>query len=69
VTVDQLYDMLLSDYKINGKCLWWAQQNWDKHLKPVFGGSSPNTSARMRCLGISNCGEKRRLRTVRSIGN
>jgi integrase len=38
VTVDQLYDMLLSDYKINGKCLWWAQQNWDKHLKPFFGG-------------------------------
>ena len=38
VTVDQLYDALLADYRINGKCLWWAELNWNKHLKPFFGG-------------------------------
>ena len=38
VTVDSLYDALLADYRINGKSLWWAELNWNKHLKPFFGG-------------------------------
>lgn len=37
VTVEQLYDVLLADYRINGKCLSWAELNWNKHLKPFFG--------------------------------
>jgi len=38
VTVAQLYDALLADYRINQKSLWWAELNWNKHLKPFFGG-------------------------------
>jgi integrase len=38
VSVDDLYAVLLSDYRINGKALWWAELNWNKHLKPFFGG-------------------------------
>lgn len=38
VTVAQLYDALLSDYRINQKSLWWAELNWNAHLKPFFGG-------------------------------
>ncbi len=38
VTVEQLYDVLLADYRINQKSLWWAELNWNKHLKPFFGG-------------------------------
>jgi integrase len=38
VTVDSLYDVLLADYRINQKSLWWAELNWNKHLKPFFGG-------------------------------
>jgi integrase len=37
-TVEQLYDVLLTDYRINGKTLSWAEQTWNKHLKPFFGG-------------------------------
>ena len=38
ITVNQLYDMLLADYRINGKTLSWAEQTGNKHLKPFFGG-------------------------------
>src|SRR5260370_31940106 len=37
VTVEQLYDVLLADYRINQKSLWWAELNWTKHLEPFFG--------------------------------
>ena len=37
VTVKELYDALLADYRINGKSLWWAKLNWTKHLEPFFG--------------------------------
>jgi integrase len=37
VTVESLYDVLLADYRINGKCLSWAQRNWNNHLKSFFG--------------------------------
>jgi hypothetical protein len=29
--------VLLTDYRINGKCLRWAERNWNNHLKPFFG--------------------------------
>jgi integrase len=38
VSVEALYDVLLTDYRINGKSHWWAELNWNKHLKPFFGG-------------------------------
>jgi len=38
VSVDDLYAVLLTDYRLNGKCLSWAELNWNKHLKPFFGG-------------------------------
>lgn len=39
VTVAQLYDGLLDDYETQQqKSLWWAKLNWNKHLKPFFGG-------------------------------
>jgi hypothetical protein len=34
VTVESLYAVLLTDYRINGKCLRWAERNWNNHLKP-----------------------------------
>jgi len=37
VTVKELYDALLADYRINQKSLWWAELNWIKHLEPFFG--------------------------------
>jgi len=37
VTVESLYAALLTDYRINGKSLWWAELNWRVHLKPFFG--------------------------------
>lgn len=38
ITVEQLYETLLTDYRINGKTLSWAAQTWNKHLRPFFGG-------------------------------
>src|SRR5271154_2353084 len=37
VSVDDLFAVLLIDYKINGKCWDWAETNWRKHLEPFFG--------------------------------
>jgi len=33
-----LFDDLLADYKINGKCLWWAAEKVRVSLRPYFGG-------------------------------
>jgi integrase len=38
VSVDSLYDVLLADYRINGKTIEWAERCWNVHLKPFFGG-------------------------------
>jgi len=38
VTADDLYSVLLADYRINGKCESWCELNWRVHLKPIFGG-------------------------------
>jgi integrase len=37
VTVDDLYSVLLADYRINDKSLSWAERTWNIHLKPFFG--------------------------------
>src|SRR5260370_18330348 len=41
VTVEKLYDVLLADYRINGKCLSWAERVWNIHLKSFFGLIQP----------------------------
>jgi integrase len=38
VSVDSLYDVLLADYRINGKAIEWAERVWNVHLKSFFGG-------------------------------
>ena len=38
VTVDDLYSVLLADYRINGKTVPWAERTWNIHLKQFFGG-------------------------------
>ena len=38
ISVNDLFAVLLTDYKINGKCWDWAETNWRKHLEPFFGG-------------------------------
>jgi len=38
VTVDSLYAVLESDYRINGKTIEWAERVWKVHLKDFFGG-------------------------------
>jgi site-specific recombinase XerD len=38
VSVDSLYDVLLADYRINGKTIEWAERVWNIHLKAFFGG-------------------------------
>lgn len=38
VTVDNLYEVLVSDYRINGKAVEWAERVWRVHLQPFFGG-------------------------------
>ena len=38
ITVDSLYDVLLTDYRINGKGIEWAESVWNVHLKSFFGG-------------------------------
>jgi integrase len=37
VTVAELYDALLADYRINEKDFLWASRIWTKHLEPFFG--------------------------------
>ena len=43
VTVDSLYDVLLADYRINGKTVPWAERTWNIHLKQFFGGMQAKT--------------------------
>jgi integrase len=38
VTVDSLYEVLVSDYRINGKAFEWTERVWRVHLKQFFGG-------------------------------
>jgi hypothetical protein len=38
ITTDDLYAVLLADYRINGKTVEWAERCWNVHLKDFFGG-------------------------------
>ena len=38
MTVDDLYSVLVADYRINEKAVEWAERVWRVHLKPFFGG-------------------------------
>src|SRR6266446_2055987 len=38
VSVDDLYSVLLADYRINEKTVEWAERCWNVHLKSFFGG-------------------------------
>jgi len=38
ITVDNLYDDLLQDYRTHGKDVEWAEGRWNVHLKDFFGG-------------------------------
>jgi integrase len=38
ITVDNLYDDLLQDYRMHGKDVEWAEGRWNVHLKDFFGG-------------------------------
>lgn len=38
ITVDELYDDLLQDYRTHGKDVEWAEGRWNVHLKDHFGG-------------------------------
>jgi integrase len=37
VTVADLFDAVLTNYRNNGKAIEWAELVWEKHLKPFFG--------------------------------
>ena len=38
VTVDELYDDLLKDYRLKNQAVEWAEQAWNLHLKDSFSG-------------------------------
>jgi integrase len=37
ISVADLFEAVLTDYRNNGKCLKWAEKNWKLHLEPYFG--------------------------------
>lgn len=37
ITVAELYDAVLTDYKNNGQAFEWAEMRWEKHVEPFFG--------------------------------
>ena len=38
ITVDELYEDLVQDYRINGQAVEWAESVWNVHLKDFFSG-------------------------------
>jgi integrase len=38
ITVDELYDDLLQDYRTHGQFVPWPERRWNAHLKDYFGG-------------------------------
>src|SRR5580700_937157 len=38
ITVDELYDDLLQDYRTHGQFVPWPERCWNAHLKDYFGG-------------------------------
>jgi integrase len=56
ITVDELYDDLLQDYRTHGKDVEWAEGRWKVHLKDYFGGMR---AARVGTTQIAGYVEKR----------
>ena len=54
-----LFDDLLADYKINGKCLWWAAEKVRVSLRPYFGGMKAELIERTRSESTSRNGSSR----------
>lgn len=40
ITVDELFDDLLQDYKTHGQFFLWPERTWNAHLKDHFGGET-----------------------------
>ena len=40
ITVDELFDDLLQDYKVHGYCFSWPEYLWNAHMKDYFGGET-----------------------------
>jgi integrase len=40
ITVDELFDDLLQDYKVHGYCFSWPEYLWNAHMKNYFGGET-----------------------------
>jgi integrase len=40
ITVDELFDDLLQDYKTHGQFFQWPERTWNAHLKHYFGGET-----------------------------
>jgi hypothetical protein len=70
VTIEQVYQLLLDDYKMNDRAtLEWAQRRWNKRLKAAFGdlkASQLTTESLNRFVldcqskGLSNCHDQSR---------
>ena len=39
ITVNELFDDLLKDYKAHGQFFLWPERTWNAHLKDYFGGA------------------------------
>src|SRR5215467_4442343 len=40
ITIDELFDDLLEDYKVHGYCSSWPEYLWNAHMKDYFGGET-----------------------------
>jgi integrase len=40
ITVDELFDDLLQDYKVHAYCFSWPEYLWNAHMKNYFGGET-----------------------------
>lgn len=63
VFVGELLDDLISDYRINDKCAWWAESLVENHLRPSFG---PLQAAAVRTEAVRKYIEKRRADGARN---
>jgi integrase len=57
ITIDELYDDLLQDYRINGQAVHWPESVWNAHLKEFFSGMR---AANLGTNQIARYVEKRR---------
>lgn len=61
ITVDELYDDLLQDYRIKRQTVEWAERVWNVHLKDFFSGMRASYLGRTKLPATSrNAWEKAR---------